>query len=360
MTEVTANERMAPRPSFGRRLLRGQEIGIAVVLIAMMLFFGLLSRNQSFLQPGNIMNIIRDFSWIAIPAFGMTFVIISGGIDLSVGSIMAIAGLAAAAVVSSDRTPFLVGGEVPGWTTILGILLGLGVGALCGLANGFMITVLRLPPFIATLGMLQIARGIVYGLAQGWPIQNLSTDFVPLGRTLLPVSQQFSLPLPTLIMLIAAVLMWILLTRTSFGYRVSAVGGNENAARLSGINVRRTKILVYTLCGLMAGAGGVLLTARLGVAAPTAAQGYELDVIAAVVVGGTSMSGGEGSILGTLIGAAIMQVLRTGLNLIGVEAYWLPVAQGLIIVAAITLDQWYRRRQGMRGGFSSLFAAGKK
>jgi len=209
--------------------------------------------------------------------------------------------------------------------------------------------------FIATLGMLQIARGICYGWSQGWPVQRLPQDFMVLGRHNFAIGT-FNLPLPSVIMLVLAVIAWLFLTRTVWGYRIFAAGGNLQAARLSGINTNRTLIMVYTIAGLLGGAGGVLLTARLGVAAPTAAQGYELDVIAAVVVGGTSLMGGEGSILGTLIGAAIMGVLRTGLNLIGVEAYWLPSAQGLIIIGAITLDQWFRRRQGQRGGLSKLFA----
>jgi ribose transport system permease protein len=354
---VTASSESARRASGLRlgavRLLRGQEIGIFLVLCAMILFFSLSS--PRFFTPVNFSNILLNFSWTAIAAFGMTMVIISAGIDLSVGSVMAISGLAAATVLSYDKSPFADGRSIPDLVIPLGVLAGLGVGALCGFINGTLITIARLPPFIATLGMLQIARGVVYGISQGWPVQNLPPNFMNLGRQQIPIGS-FNLPLPTLIMLIAAVLVWLFLSRTKWGYRIFAVGGNEQAARLSGISVTRTKIMIYTLCGLLGGAGGVLLTARLGVAAPTAAQGYELDVIAAVVVGGTSLSGGEGSILGTLIGAAIMGVLRTGLNLIGVEAYWLPAAQGLIIIGAITLDQWYRRRQGMRGGFGSLFS----
>ena len=343
-------------PGFNwRRLVRGQEIGIFLVLVAMIVFFSLAtSATGSFLRPTNITNILLNFSWTAIAAFGMTMVIISAGIDLSVGSVMALAGLAAAVLLSSEKSPFAVDKTIADGVIIIGVLAGLGVGALCGFVNGLLITFARLPPFIATLGMLQIARGIVYGYSQGWPVQNLPQNFMVLGRQNIPVAGQ-NIPLPSLIMLVIGVIAWLFLTRTAWGYRIFAVGGNEQAARLSGISVTRTKLMIYTLSGLLAGAGGVLLTARLGVAAPTAAQGYELDVIAAVVVGGTSLSGGEGSILGTLIGAAIMGVLRTGLNLIGVEAYWLPAAQGLIIILAITLDQWYRRRQGKAVGFARLF-----
>lgn len=324
-----------------RHLLRAQEIGIFLVLLAMMTFFSLST--DRFLTPINLSNILLNFSWTAIAAFGMTFVIISGGIDLSVGSVMALAGLATGMLLSADNTPFADPNNLG--VIALAVVVGLAVGALCGLINGALITFARLPPFIATLGMLQIARGICYGWSQGWPVQRLPVDFMTLGRQNIPVGS-FNLPLPTIIMVAIGIIAWLFLTRTRWGYHIFSVGGNEQAARLSGISVTRSKLLIYTISGLAAGAGGVLLTARLGVAAPTAAQGYELDVIAAVVVGGTSLTGGEGSILGTLIGAAIMGVLRTGLNLIGVEAYWLPSAQGAIIILAITLDQWFRLRRG--------------
>lgn len=372
MSETTVNDSVGSvgakgqvSPGFFLRLFRGQEIGIFLVLVFMIIAFTLLTipegeslSSQKFLTPVNIQNILLNFSWTAIAAFGATMVIITAGIDLSVGSVMALAGLATAWLLSPDTAPamFLSGGEaVPTIITPLAILVGLGVGAICGFLNGFWITVAGLPPFIATLGMLQIARGITYGWSQGWPVQRLPQHFTVIGRQNLPIGN-FNLPLPTIIMVIVAVIAWLFLTRTVWGYRVFAVGGNEQAARLSGISTRRTKLLVYTIAGLLGGAGGVLLTSRLGVAAPTAAQGYELDVIAAVVVGGTSLMGGEGSILGTLIGAAIMGVLRTGLNLAGVPAYWLPAAQGTIIILAITLDQWYRRQRGTHVGFSKMFA----
>ncbi|MBI5671473.1 MAG: ABC transporter permease [Chloroflexi bacterium] len=362
MSDITVSPpRPAPRSTW-RRVLRGQEIGIFLVLLGMVAFFTLATGGASgtFLKPTNLTNIMLNFSWTAIAAFGMTFVIISAGIDLSVGSVMALAGLAAAFLIARDKSPFLTAdGTVSEWAIPLAILAGLAVGALAGFINGLLITFAKLPPFIATLGMLQIARGIVYGLSQGWPIQNLPPNFMTIGRQNIPVAG-VNFPLPTVIMLVVGIIAWIFLTRTAWGYRIFAVGGNEQASRLSGISVTRTKIMIYTISGLLAGAGGVLLTARLGVAAPTAAQGYELDVIAAVVVGGTSTSGGEGSILGTLIGAAIMGVLRTGLNLIGVEAYWLPSAQGIIIIAAITLDQWFRRRQGKPTGFAHWFSRGGK
>jgi ribose transport system permease protein len=225
----------------------------------------------------------------------------------------------------------------------LAVLGGLIAGASVGLLNGLMVTKAKLPPFIATLGMLLMARGLCYGLTGGWPVRDLPDGFVNLGQYDIPVAG-VGVPVPLIFMLVIGVIMAIFLTRTVWGYRIYAVGGNETAAGLSGINTDRTKIMVYTLCGFLTAIGGLLMTARLGVASPTAGSGYELDVIAAAVVGGTSLAGGEGTILGVLIGAAIMQVLRTGLVLMGVSAYWLQAVQGLVIVVAIMLDQLRKRR----------------
>jgi ribose transport system permease protein len=219
---------------------------------------------------------------------------------------------------------------------------GLVTGLVVGFLNGLMITKGKLPPFIATLGSLLMARGLCYGLTGGWPVRDLPQAFRNLGQYDIPIAG-LGVPLPLIFVLVLAVLTSIFLTRTVWGYRIYAVGGNETATALSGINTDRVKVMVYSLCGFLTAIGGVLMTARLGVAAPTAAQGYELDVIAAAVVGGTSLMGGEGTILGVLIGAAIMQVLRNGLVLVGVSAYWLQAVQGLVIVVAIMLDQLRKR-----------------
>jgi ribose transport system permease protein len=189
-----------------------------------------------------------------------------------------------------------------------------------------------------------MARGLCYGLTGGWPVRELPQSFRNLGQYDIPVAG-VGVPLPLIFMLILGVIMSLYLTRTTWGYRIYAVGGNETATGLSGINTGRVKLMVYSLCGLLTAIGGILMTARLGVAAPTAAQGYELDVIAAAVVGGTSLAGGEGTILGVLIGAFIMQVLRNGLVLVGVSAYWLQAVQGFVIVVAIMLDQLRKRRR---------------
>jgi ribose transport system permease protein len=307
-----------------------QEFGVVLILLVMVVFLSLYT--DTFLTSTNIFNILRAFSWIAISAFGQCLVIITTGVDLSVGSVMGLSGLTSAMLL------------VRGVPVPLAVVGGLAAGFIVGLANGLMITKGKLPPFIATLGTLLMARGICNGLTGGWPVRDLPQSFRTLGQYDIPIGN-VGVPLPLIFTLILAVVTSLFLSRTTWGYRIYAVGGNEEATRLSGISTDKIKLMVYTLCGLLTAIGGVLMTARLGVAAPTAAWGYELDVIAAAVVGGTSFSGGEGTILGVLVGAAIMQVLRTGLVLVGVSAYWLQAVQGFVIVTAIMLDQLRKRRR---------------
>ncbi|MBN1179831.1 MAG: ABC transporter permease [Anaerolineae bacterium] len=330
VNSTPANENRTQARSFNwRAIVARQEMGVFLILLAMVVFLSIYT--DTFLTSTNIFNILRAFSWVAISAFGQCLVIITAGIDLSVGSVMGLSGLASAMLL-------VAGVPVP-----LAVLGGLVVGLLVGTANGLMLTKGKLPPFIATLGTLLMARGICNGLTGGWPVRDLPDGFRYLGQHDIPVGDM-GVPLPLIFTLVLALLTSLFLTRTKWGYRIYAVGGNEEATRLSGINTDRVKIMVYSLCGLLTGIGGVLMTARLGVAAPTAATGYELDVIAAAVVGGTSLMGGEGTILGVLLGAAIMQVLRNGLILTGVSAYWLQAVQGFVIVTAIMLDQLRKRR----------------
>jgi ribose transport system permease protein len=313
-----------------REIIARQEFGVVLILMAMVVFLSIYT--DTFLASTNIFNILRAFSWIAISAFGQCMVIITTGVDLSVGSVMGLSGLASAMLLARG---------VPVSIAVVG---GLAVGLIVGLANGLMITKGKLPPFIATLGTLLMARGLCYGLTGGWPVRSLPQSFRSLGQYDIPIGNM-GVPLPLIFMLVLAVITSLFLSRSTWGYRIYAVGGNEEATRLSGINTDRIKIMVYSICGFLTAIGGVLMTARLGVAAPTAADAYELDVIAAAVVGGTSFSGGEGTILGVLVGAAIMQVLRTGLVLTGVSAYWLQAVQGLVIVTAIMFDQLRKRRR---------------
>ncbi len=349
--------------SWWRRLISGQEVGVFVILMAMV--GGLTFFTDTFTSSQNISNVILAFSWIAIAAFGQTLVIITGGIDLSTGSVMALSGLAAAYFISGDQSPWAVtevtesGREVQVVASQylpVALLAGCLMGAFLGAINGGLIAWGGLPPFIATLGMMSIARGFCYGWSKGWPFRQLNDDFRDIGQGELPIGS-YELPYPTLIMIILAIIMAIFLLRTIWGYRIYALGGNEQATALSGINTRHVKLLAYTLAGLLAGIGGTLMTARLGVAAPTAASGYELDVIAAVFIGGASVKGGKGTILGTLIGAAIMQVLRNGLNLLGFDAYWQPAAIGFTIILAIMFDR-ARQNPQVQAFFRDLFSGG--
>ncbi len=326
----SAEAQPRPRAPSWRGIVGRQEFGVALILLALLVFLTIYT--DTFLTSTNIFNILRAFSWIAISAFGEAMVIITAGIDLSVGSVMGFSGLASAMLL------------VQGVPVPLAVAGGLLAGCLVGLLNGLMITKGRLPPFIATLGSLLMFRGLCYGLTGGWPVRDLPNSFRNLGQYDIPIGN-VGVPLPLVFTLVLAVLTSLFLSRTVWGYRIYAVGGNETATRLSGISTDRVKIMVYSLAGLLAAIGGILMTARLGVAAPTAAYGYELDVIAATVVGGVSLMGGEGTILGVLLGALFMGVLRNGLVLVGVSAYWLQAVQGLVIVTAIMLDQLRKRRR---------------
>ncbi|NDJ84903.1 MAG: ABC transporter permease [Chloroflexi bacterium] len=332
-----------------RKILTSQEIGVIMAFLIMVTYLSI--QTDTFLKPQNLSSNLLNLSWIAIAAFGQTMVIITAGIDLSVGSVMALSGLAAAYFVSGDFSPWAEQGIevtrtgrerevmlVADQYVPLALLAGCGMGALLGAANGAFIAWGNLPPFIATLGMMGIARGICYGTTNGQPVRGLNEKFTDVGRGEYSVLG-LNIPYPTIIMVVLGVIAFIFLTRLVWGYRIYAVGGNEQAAELSGINVRRTKFMVYVISGLMGGIAGTLMISRLGVADPNAANAYELNVIAAVVIGGTSLMGGKGTILGTLIGAALMQVLRNGLNLLGYNPYWQPVAIGSVIIIAIAFDQ---------------------
>ena len=296
-------------------------IGLALLVLVLSLL------SPHFLTTENLLNITRQVAVNAILATGMTFVIISAGIDLSVGSVLALSGCVMAIALNAGV------GIFPG------ILLAVGVGSLCGLANGFMTGFLRVPPFIATLGMMSVARGLALVVTGGYPIFELPEGFSYLGTgylwDVLPVSLLF-----TFLVLVAA---HFVLTRMKLGRYVYVIGGNEEAAVLSGVNVRATKMLIYTICGFLAGLASVVFVSRLNSAQPTAGIAYELDAIAATVIGGTSLFGGVGSIGGTVIGALIMGVLRNGLNLLNVSSFWQQVVIGVVIITAVYVDQLRHR-----------------
>ncbi len=309
-------------------LLGRHELVVFVLLVVIGAFLSL--RTDTFLTWNNLSNISRAFSWIAIAAFGESMTIIIGGIDLSVGAVMALAGLITARCLAA---------ELP---VSLAIAAGLLTGGLVGWVNGLLVGRVGLPPFIVTLGTMSIARGITFGLTGGWPVRNLPHGFRLLGQHDLALGS-VSLPLPFVFMLGLAVLVSLMMDWTVLGNYIYALANSERALLTSGVNVVRIKVLVYTLCGVLTAMGGLLMTARLGVAAPMAAIGYELDIIAAAVIGGTSLFGGEGSVLGVLLGAAVMQMLRNGLVLLGLSAYWQTAVLGTMILAFILLDHWRRQ-----------------
>jgi ribose transport system permease protein len=293
-------------------------------------------RWPTFLLMDNLRNVASQITVIAIIAIGMTMVIITSGIDLSVGSLVALSAVVVAWLVAH------LGGETASTSTMLfaGFAAILVAGA-TGAFSGFMITRFRIPPFIATLAMMQVAAGIAYIISQGKPIYQIPPSFIWLGRGLDPV---FGIPNAVILMVVLYIVAHIMMTRTTIGRYIYAVGGNEEAARLSGIRVKSVLFLVYTICGMLAGLGGVLMSSQLKSGAPTYGITYELYVIAAVVVGGTSLSGGEGRILGTLIGAFVIAVIQNGMNLTNVESYTQKVVLGLVILGAVLLDRLKQQR----------------
>ncbi len=280
--------------------------------------------NPSFLSMSNILNVLRQVSINALIAFGMTFVILTGGIDLSVGSILALTGAVTAGMMASGVDP------------ILAMLLGLFLGAVLGAINGVIIAKGKVAPFIATLATMTIYRGLTLVYTEGRPISGLgdSMAFQMLGK-----GYFLGIPIPVVTMLISFGILYFILKKTTFGRSVYAVGGNEEASVLSGINADRIKIYVYSLVGALAALASLILTSRLNSAQPTAGQMFELDAIAAVVLGGTSLTGGRGWIVGTLIGALIIGVLNNGLNLIGVSSFFQQVVKGAVILLAVLLDR---------------------
>lgn len=280
--------------------------------------------NPDFLSVNNLLNVLRQVSINAIIAFGMTFVILTGGIDLSVGSILALTGAVTAGMMAGGTDP------------ILAMLLGLILGALLGAVNGVLIAKGNVAPFIATLATMTIYRGLTLVYTEGRPISGLgdSLTFQMLGK-----GYFFGIPVPVVTMLISFGILYFILKKTTFGRRVYAVGGNEEASKLSGIKTGRIKIYVYALTGFLSALAALILTSRLNSAQPTAGQMFELDAIAAVVLGGTSLTGGRGWIVGTLIGALIIGVLNNGLNLIGVSSFFQQVVKGLVILFAVLIDR---------------------
>lgn len=300
------------------------KLGPVLALIVLVLAVSVM--NMSFLAPSNLLNLLRQVSINALIAFGMTFVILTGGIDLSVGSILALSGAISA---------YMVQAGVP---TVLAITIGMITGALFGLINGILIAYGKAAPFIATLATMTIFRGATYVFTNGNPITgdkiNSSFLFQFMGRGYL-----FGIPFPIIIMIIAFAILYMVLHKTTFGRKTYALGGNEEAAYVAGVNTKRVTMIIYTLSGLMASVAGVILTSRLSSAQPDAGTSYEMDAIAAVVLGGTSLAGGKGRIFGTLIGALIIGTLNNGMNLLGISSFYQQIVKGIVIIVAVLLDR---------------------
>ena len=310
------------------RLLRFQSL-IALFLLCL----GLSLLSDKFLSVSNLWNVMRQISVNICISTGMTLIVLTAGIDLSVGSILALCGAITAGLLKN-------GIEIPsnnlyiGFTLLGAILAGVLTGSLLGAFNGWTITKFKVPPFVATLAMLTIARGLTMLWTQGFPISGLGDTFLYLGTGWL-----LGIPVPVWISGIIVVIAVFITNKTRLGRYIYAIGGNESASKLSGIDVNKVKIMVYTIAGALAAIGGLMVTSRLDSAQPNAGISYELDSIAAVVIGGTSLSGGRGSILGTVQGAIIIGVLNNGLVLLNVSPFWQQVVKGLVILLAVIIDK---------------------
>lgn len=298
-------------------------IFMAFIVVCLLLTF----TTSKFLTVSNWTIIITQVSINALLAFGVTFVIITGGIDLSLGSIMAVTGVAAASLAHPDTYPVIV-------PIAIGLLAGVSMGAL----NGLVITKSKVPPFIVTLGMMTIGRGLALILSKGRPVSNLSDSFNFIGGGNLA-----GIPFPIIVLIVTFVVCSVVLKKTILGRYIYAVGGNEQAAKASGIRVNKVKMAVYTICGGLAALAGILLTSRITTGQPNAGVGFELDAIAAAIIGGTSTSGGTGTMTGTLIGALLIGVISNGLDLLNVTSYYQQVVMGAIIIGAVVLDSWNQK-----------------
>ena len=312
----------------GRHTLAGwlRRGMVLVILLALAIFFSLTSSDR-FLQERNLVNIAVQNAPVIVLACGMTLTMLVGGIDLSVGSVAALAGAVSAGLIVNN-----------GLAVGLGMLGGLLVGAAVGLVNGALVVHGKLPPFVATLATLGIARGLTLVYTDGRPISGIGDAYTFFGT-----GKIAEIPVPVVAWIVVVLLVWLLLTRTRFGLHIYAIGGGEETARLAGVAVNRVKLLTYTLSGLLAGLAGLLLTARLWSAQPQVAVGMELDAIAAAVLGGISLFGGVGSVLGAVVGALIVGVLGNGMNLLRVASYPQQMIQGVVLVLAVTVDMYTKR-----------------
>ncbi|MEM7488614.1 MAG: ABC transporter permease [Pseudomonadota bacterium] len=346
MTDQSQPARTDPQPSPGparaasvdRKRQLGEflrKYGILLALAVVCLCLAVL--NEFFLTPRNILNVLRQTSINGILAIGLTFVILARGIDLSVGSVVALAGVVAASFATTSSGAAVAGGPYP---VVLALAVGLLVGGACGAASGLVVARFSVPAFVATLGMLSAARGLTLLYSDGRPIPALTDEFRWIGT-----GDIWGVPMPVVLFALVFLAAWWTLSQTRFGRHVYAAGGNPHAATVSGVNVSRIRFLVFVISGALAGLAGMILAARTGSALPQAGVAYELDAIAAVVIGGTSLAGGVGRVTGTVVGALLIGVVNNGLDLMGVESYYQLVIKGLLIVAAVMLDQTRNQRE---------------
>jgi len=299
---------------------------LSVLLILVTIFIILSISTKAFLTGSNLVNILRQASSYYIMAIGMTFVLILGGIDLSVGSVACLAGTMVAGFLVHFRLP-----------TSVSFILGMLIGVAAGLINGLVVSKLRLPSFIATLAMMSSARGLSLIYSGGYPIVDFPQSAVFLGR-----GQVLGIPLTVIFFAVIAVLAWFVLNKTRLGRHIYAIGASEECAKLSGIHIDAVKVAVYAISGLTAAITGMLLTMRLSSSQPTLGEGMELDAITAVVLGGTSLFGGQGYIVGTIIGALFLTVLNNGLNILALSAFWQQVIKGVVLIIAVS---FYEKRR---------------
>ena len=325
---MTTSARNTAAPSFLKRFLRAEELGILLVLIGFVIIVALIK--PVFISQANIINILRASAFPFIIAVAMTYVFIGGQFDLSVGPIVALGGVASGMMVLS-------GVPVP-----IAVIATIGIGAFVGFLSGFLVAVFAIPALIVTLGMLYAIRGVVLILTKGQPVYPLPEAYTIMGQ-----GTVFNLPYPVVFCILLAVVAHIVLKHTVYGRNIYAMGGNKETARLAGVKITRLTISVFMLTGAAAAFAGILSAARFSSATSNAGTGMELLVIASVIIGGTSLFGGAGSILGTAIGTLMMTVIKNAMVILRIDVYWQDLVVGIVIIAAVGLDQWRRYRAGI-------------
>ena len=326
-TPATAEPRAARNEPRERLSAFALRYSLAIVFVVFLVVLGI--SNASFLTLSNFNVVLLQVSTNALLATGATFVILTGGIDLSVGSVVGMSGVVAALVAQADGTP----------ATVEAVAAGVLAGGAIGVVNGVLVAIARVPAFVATLGNMTIALGIAYVLSEGQPISGLSDQFLALSDS------AYGIPVPVALMVLAVVISWVLLARTRFGLHVYATGGNPQAARVAGVNLKAIRLIVYTISGLLAGLAGVILASRATAGIATTGTGYELNAIAAAVIGGISLMGGRGSIIGTVFGFMIIGVLDNGLNILNVSPFYQLIIKGVIIIGAVFIDSALNRKE---------------